>query len=52
MAGLSFDRVAATCDESRDGEARGRTIATDVVPYLTASRVVSSCQHVVVFERV
>ena len=52
MAGLSFDRVAATYDESRGGERRGQVIAAGVLPYLTAGRVVSSRQHVVVFERV
>ena len=40
MAGLSFDRVAATYDESRGGERRGQVIAAGVLPYLTTGRVV------------
>ena len=52
MAGLSFDRVAATFDESRGGERCGQVLAAGVLPYLTADRVVHSSQHVVVFARV
>jgi ubiquinone/menaquinone biosynthesis C-methylase UbiE len=40
MAGISFDRVAATYDESRGGERRGQVIAAGVLTYLTSGRVV------------